>query len=181
MSVLNTYYPVRFEITDLGIYLFGFENTGLDSIEVYEVNADNELTFLRPNKYNIIFNDTNEDFISYGGAVVLKRSKLKSDTVEIYIERNTNIDQTIDLANVTRFPAETIEYVLDKLTMICQEIDNRKCNDPDGTDPVTPITQTINWYAYSRFPAAELNFALDKLTQICLEIDGDKLDLEYLP
>lgn len=181
MTVLNTYYPQIFDVSIDEEYIFTFENTGPDSIEIYEISDTNVFTYVRPSKYALLFQNPNEDFIKYGGTLVLRGTALRSDTVQIYIERNTRIFQLADLGDVQRFPAEMVEFTLDKLTMICQEINNRKCADPEAVEVTTPITQEVDWYAYTKYPAAALNFALDKLTQICLEIDGAKLDEDYLP
>lgn len=184
MTITTIYQPEVFDVDPVNEYYdFTFENTGPDSIEIYEVDADENFTFVHPNKYALIFDSykTGEDFIRYGGRLIIKTKNLLSTTEIIFVSRNTIIDQTVDLERVKRFPMETVEFVLDKLTMICQELDYRLCPDPDGIEVTTEITQLINWYAYDKFPAAEINDALDKLTQICLEIDGAKLDEEYLP
>jgi hypothetical protein len=48
--------------------------------------------------------------------------------VEISIERNTKITQQVDFQPYGPFPANIVEFALDKLTMIAQELDVRKCN-----------------------------------------------------
>ena len=99
-------------------------------------------------------------------------------TVKISLERNTLIDQTIDLPKHAKaYNGRIIGVAFDKATMIFQEIAQRKCN----VNVTTPITQTVDWTAYDDFRAEVLKASVDKLYAIANEIKNTGDDCTFNP
>jgi LysM repeat protein len=76
-----------------------------------------------------------------GGSVTL--AVAPPDTHDIRRARNVTIDQQVDYTPNDKFPAEVTEQALDKLTMICQQIDSTRThavrfNDYENIDGLLP-------------------------------------------
>ena len=171
MTVTAAYQPEFYSKNETGLYVFLMESIGSAALEVYEIDSNDQAHFLPSNFYTARFRGRRPIFD--GGQVFILQHQIP-DVAGIKIVRNTPIDQTVDWKRVERFPMKMIEFALDKLTMILQELFDRLCEtSPPGTY-TTEITQTIAFEAYAHFPAAEVNFALDKLFTIMAEIDANK-------
>lgn len=152
------YAPEAFTPIAKRTYLFTFPYTTADSIEVYEVDAQNIRTLARPQDYSLVSNGDTRAPIKSSGTIKFSRPHTVGTTA-VVIERNTRIDQTVDFPRSRPFNGRMAEYVIDKITMIQQEIAERKC----GASGSTPFTQLVTWTAYDDFKAAALNFAVEKL------------------
>lgn len=173
--ILDIYQPERFDVNADMEYQFSFEHVGLQSIEVYELDADSNRTLVGPTDYTAAFGVDRLPLYA-GGTITFSRPHTPG-TERVAIERNTRITQLVDFPTGRNFPAVMVEYTLDKATMICQELVARKC-DAVAT---TPMTQTITFHPYGYFPAAAINSALDKLIAILNEIDGTAEDCRDRP
>ena len=170
MTITAFYEPAEAAINDAQLYPFDFPCVGADAIQVYEVNADGLGLRVRRQDYFISFGSDPLDPIKANGSVQFTRDH-RASTATVRVERNTLITQLVDFPpKVGRFNEQMVEFTLDKMTMICQELAERKCIDPDLIS--YPISQEINFTAYDDMKASVINFALDKLTQIMLEIDA---------
>jgi hypothetical protein len=130
MTVNVIYNPEIFAVDGLS-YEYTFETIGADVVEVFEVDAGGVRTYVDPTGYTIALGS---GVPVYVGGIVTFGSTVTVGTVGIVIERSTPITQLIDLENYGRFPPDVIEFGLDKLTMIAQEMDANKCE----CDEVTP-------------------------------------------
>lgn len=149
---------------------FDWPSVGLDAIEVFELDVDGNRTEVAVQDYTVDFAGFRPLYT--GGNVIFTRPYL-ADTVTVSIERNTRIYQKVDFPDRRgQFNMNTVEFVLDKLTMICQELVQRKCRLVGGPRVTTPITQLAPFYPYGPLPSSILDTVLDKLTQICVEIDA---------
>lgn len=128
MTVTVIYTPETSVYIGQGTYQFTFESIGADAFELWAVDATGARTFITTNDYTTEFNGATPIFDS--GAVTITND-LPAGTTSISMERNTPITQLVDFQPYGRFPADVIEFALDKLTMICQELDARKCNIVD--------------------------------------------------
>lgn len=177
MTVFATYEPVYADITDEQSYNFPYEAVGADAIEVYE--ACDVLAIRK----RVAHSDYVIDF--HGGertptkeAATIRFSREHTPgTTRVVIERNTLIDQTTDLPFVHSFNTRMLEFTLDKLTMICQEMVQRKCTAVSAT----PITQEITFGSYRTLEDGAVTFALDKLSTIINEISGTAEDCRTTP
>jgi hypothetical protein len=174
--ILEIYEPEAFLPNANREYTFGFEHSGLASIEVYEIlDGFTEKVLVSPNDYTSEFK---QDRIPvYAGGTIRFNRPHTTGTVTITVERNTRIVQLVDFPTGRPFRAKMIEYVLDYHTMIFQEIAKRKCD----AVVTTPITQEMSFPPYGYLPAAAINAGLDKLYQIATEIDGSAEDCTDRP
>lgn len=170
MSITKQYIPEWQDANEDDEYSFFFESIGAQALEVYEVNGLGVPTFLSPNFYSVEFVGRRPLFD--GGNIIITQHQIP-DFTALKMVRNTPIYQTVDWKTFARFPSVMVEFALDRLTMILQELNNRLC-DNDLYTPVTVIDQLITWEPYDPYYASRLNFALDKLTLIAQEIAAGK-------
>ncbi len=139
---------------------FGFECIGPQAFEVWLETSIDGTTFSRvrvtPQFYQVQFGGGKPTFI--GGSVILT-GDIPSTTTRISIERNTRIDQKCDLQNFSPFMMPTLEYVLDKLTMIIQELISNKCGLGSTNQPLQPYV----YAPYTVLSARLVNDPLDIL------------------
>jgi len=165
MTVTTAYAPVDQTLNAARKYSADFPFSSVDSVEVYEL-IDGSRYLVPVSEYTIeTFGDTRYGL--FDNATVTFSRIHSAGTTGVRIERNTLIDQTVDMPKVDSFVGRSVEYALDKATLICQEIAERKCE----VDVTTPITQTYNFTGYFGFVAADINAAVAKLYAIMLEID----------
>jgi hypothetical protein len=180
MTILDPYTPYASTDLTTDTHGFDFPVSSPDAVEVYEIVrlTDNTLYqyLVPPGDYTLTFSSPQRTPSLSGGKVEFLRDYY-TQTEEIRIKRNTLIDQTVDFPSFTAFNGRMVEYALDKATMICQEIADRKCN----VVVATPMTQEIIFDGYRTFDAEALNFATDKLYQILLEIDQSADDCTDTP
>jgi hypothetical protein len=110
---------------DLGAYLFVFPNIGVESMEIWEIDTAGERTLVSASDYTLTF--TGSLPLYTGGGFVMTRVH-PAGTEFVSIERNTPITQLVDIQPYSRFPPQVLEFGLDKLTLIAQEIESRKCD-----------------------------------------------------
>ena len=177
MTILTTNYEPAFHTPiEFGERIgFTYPTIGPAAQEVYEITLAGVRTLVSLDSY----------FIEYAGSPGLRKVltggrviftvPYREDTFVISIERNTPITQLSDYKKSGEFHMDTIEFVMDKITMILQEIAFRKC-DKEGETVTTEITQLIDFYAYGPFSAETLDFVIDKATAIALEIKAAKTD-----
>ena len=130
MTITTIYAPEPYAYTGITTYPFGFESIGAEALEVWAVDVDGNRTYIAPSNYTSEFFPSNGAPIYDTGELTLT-SALPAGTVTISIERNTPITQLVDFNPYGRFGANVLEFALDKLTMICHELDVRKCNSVD--------------------------------------------------
>lgn len=130
MTVNVIYNPEVFAITSYPDFEFTFEVIGAEVVEVFEIDGFANRTYVNPADYSLALGSGVPIYV--GGTVTFNRALLGT-TTGIVIERNTPITQLIDLENYGRFPPDVIEFGLDKLTMIAQEMDAHKCNCDEVT------------------------------------------------
>jgi len=175
MTIIVGYNPQDQALTPNRVYSADFPFSERSSIEVYELIDG--LRYLVPvNDYTLeVFGDTR--YSIYDNARITFSRVHSLGTTAVRIERNTLIDQTVDFPKVSPFIGRMVEYTLDKATLICQEIAERKCL----VNVTTPITQTKNFTGYFGFNAADINAAVAKLYAIMLEIDQTGEDCSERP
>jgi len=178
MTVLTINYEPAFHTpTVFGERLrFDYPTIGNEAQEVYEITFDGVRTLVSLDSYFIEYaGETGLRKLLTGGRVIFT-VPYREDTFVISIERNTPITQLSDFNKFGDFSMDTIEFVMDKITMILQEIAYRKCNKEGGPYVTTEITQLVDFYAYGPFRASTLDFVIDKATAIALEIKLAKND-----
>lgn len=177
MTILSAYVPEILTPTAAPrTYAFSFPCVGPEAIEVYEIIGGTERQLVKVQDYSIRFGSHPRDPLKSNGSVTFNRPH-KTGTTNIVIERNTPITQLVDFPVFRSFNGRMVEFALDKLTMICQEIAERKCD----VVTTTPITQLITFTAYDDFKASVLNFAMDKINDILIEIDNSAEDCRDRP
>jgi hypothetical protein len=179
MSILTKFYlPALVVPVAWGESLrFDYPTIGDEAMEIYEINALGVRTLTPLDSYYILYSGAIgvQTAIS-GGNVIFTRPYL-DDTVEISIERNTPIYQLADFKQFGEMHMNVIEFVMDKITMIMQEIAYRKCNVSDGeTGTTIEIDQLVDFYAYGPFRATTLDFVINKATGLAAEIKAEKTD-----
>ena len=157
-------------------YGIPWESAGKDDIEIYEIArdanaAERRRERVRPQDYEIRYNKQFRSPINESGNVTITRPHPDWVT-HVSIERNTLIDQTVDLKRWSAFNGRMLEYALDKHTMIAQELVQRKCTAVTSI----PITQEITFSAYDDLKASVVNFAVNKLLTILWEIKQTAVD-----
>jgi hypothetical protein len=98
-------------------YTYVIENSGVESIVVFEVNADN--VFTEMDNYENELDGTGPPL--YDGGLIRFLTPHMVGTTRIEVWRRTDVLQLINYIAYDPFPAETHEFGLDKLTMILQE------------------------------------------------------------
>lgn len=111
MTISTTYQPVTATVTGTGPYAFSWEVISADDIAV---SIDD--VYLSPSVYTVALNGSAP---IYSSGTVTLNSPPTSGTLKI--ERFTDQTQQIDLVDLGPFPAPTLEFGLDKLTLIAQE------------------------------------------------------------
>jgi hypothetical protein len=176
MTILSAYKREILLPTDDRLYNFSFPCVGPEAVEVYEITGVNTRNLVKVQDYSIRFSSHARDPLKSNGSIRFNRPHI-DDTIRVVIERNTPITQLVDMPVFRSFNGRMVEFVLDKLTMICQEIAERKC----GVQTITPITQLITFTAYDDFKASVLNFAMDKMNDILIQIDTSSEDCRDRP
>lgn len=174
MTIEADYAPVTGLVNNDREYTFPWPAADPGDIYIYEVLTNGVFQLVRNQDYSIKFGSSPREMLNYRGTVSFNRAH-GNDVVSVRIERNTYIDQTVDYKQLSAFNTRTIEYTLDKLTMIAQEIADRKCE----VATAFPITQKVIFGSYWEVPARELNLALNKLTRIYFEIDQSGEDCRF--
>lgn len=177
MSVTKSY-TAEFSLVAGREYTFFFELIGTQAFELWATDSEDNRWLIPPNQYTMKLTGTRPLF---DGGVVTLNDDPAEEVFQYVAVRNTPIDQTVDFQNFTRFPEVLVEFAMDKLTMIAQELNDKLCDQVPGEEPATPLTQELIWESYDPFPAGNLNFALDKMTQICVELDATKAAKAGLP
>jgi hypothetical protein len=170
------YAPLIYDPTEERVYEISWPFADIASIEVYEIQQSvNEEEQRRERvRYQDLVVTADRVFNTWEnprGEVRITRPH-PSWANKISVERNTLIDQTLDLPDRRRFDGRSIEWTLDKHTMIAQELVQRKCTAITSI----PITQEINFTAYDDYKASVVNFAVDKLVTILYEISQTAVD-----
>jgi hypothetical protein len=163
--IIDEYAYVQKEIRDDREYLFAFPSVGADAIRVYEIEPNAAPVLVRQQDYTLTFGSAYRDPLKYNGRVVFNREH-GAQVTHVRITRNTYIDQTVDFRRHDPFNTRMIENALDKLTMIAQEISDRKCDAG-----LTAINQQVVFGSYWAITAGQLNRSLDKITDILFRID----------
>lgn len=169
--ILEAYAPEEYSTNSDRFYRFTFPSVGKEAIEVYEVLSTGHRVRVRQQEYTIEFASSPRDPLKYRGSVQFLRNHT-ADTELVRIERNTFMDQVVDFKQWSRFNTRMIEFSLDKLTMIAQEIAQRKCD----VGVSVPITQEITFGSYWAIQAQQVNRALEKINRILFEIDQSGSD-----
>lgn len=168
-------YPVNTVYYGVPAYWFLMESIGLEAIEVYEVDeAADTKTLVDIADYYINFGGVAP---LYDGGILVMNRQHPANITHVRLERNTRITQLVDFYRVGIFHPQTLEFVLDKATMICQEISARKCKDTiEGVPETIAISQLIDFYPGGPFEAATLEYAVQKLIDIIIEIEAASED-----
>jgi hypothetical protein len=169
--IIEAYAPEEYSVNGDRFYRFTFPSVGADAIEVYEVLSTGHRIRVPLQDYTLRFASAPRDPLKYRGSVQFLRAHT-DDTELVRIERNTFMDQVVDFKRYTAFNTRMIEFALDKLTMIAQEIANRKCD----VGVSVPITQEITFGSYWAIQAQQVNRALEKINRILFEIDQSGSD-----
>lgn len=169
MTVTTQYAPSDQALNSARTYSADFPFSELSSIEVYEIigTGEDAKRYLVPvSDYTVeLFGETRYALFDNASVTFSRIHSLNCSAVRI--ERNTLIDQTVDFPKDAPFIGRMVEYALDKATLICQEIAERKCQVVVNTE----MTQLFNFTGYFGFNAADINAAVAKLYAIMLEID----------
>jgi hypothetical protein len=165
------WYPIADAGTDV---TFDYPTIGNIAQEVYEINPAGVRTLVPLDNYFIEYTAAPERGSVFLGGTVVFTAPLLDDTWVVSIERNTPITQLTDFKKVGEFPMNTIEFVMDKITLIMQEIGFRKCSLEGGPYVTAGITQLVNFYPYGPFRAATIDFVLDKVTTIAADMMANK-------
>lgn len=169
--ITEPYTPEEYSVNADQFYRFTFPCVGAEAVEVYEVLSTGRRMRARLQDYTIRFASAPRDPLKYRGFVEFHRPHT-AGTELVRVERNTFMDQVVDFKQYTPFNTRMIEFTLDKLTMIAQELAERKC---DATVTV-PITQEIAFGSYWAIQAQQVNRALEKINRILFEIDQSGSD-----
>ena len=126
MTVLaETYTPDVLAYTGLGDYDFTYDIIGEEALEVYALNAAGDRTLIAATEYTVVLSGLAP---IWDGGTVTVTGTIPADTTQLSLERNTPITQLVDFSAYWSFPSKDVEFSLDKLTMIAQEIEYRKCD-----------------------------------------------------
>lgn len=178
MTVSLQYIPEKTTWTGVREIDFTFECSGPGAFEVWlETETEPESGIydrvqVSPQYYTVTFNGAKPTFVA--GTVLL--TGVIPDTVsQISLERNTLITQTCDLKNFAPFQMPTLEYMLDKLVMIIQEMMARKCGLSEEVKPLQPY----RFEPYAVLPASLVNHSLEIIAFYCaviIQLGGDCTD-----
>lgn len=169
--ILEAYAPEEYNVNVDQFYRFTFPCVGADAIEVYEVLSTGKRIRVPLQHFTIQFASAPRDPLKSQGSVQFTKAHT-SNTELVRIERNTFMDQVVDFKRYYAFNTRMIEFALDKLTMIAQEIAERKCD----VGVTVPITQEITFGSYWAIQAQQVNRALEKINRILFEIDQSGSD-----
>ena len=169
--ILEDYAPEEYATNAERFYRFTFPSVGQEAIFVFEVLSTGKRVPVRQQDMVISFASSPRDPLKYQGSVRLLRPHTEG-TELVRIERNTFMDQVVDFKTFTPFNTRMIEFTFDKLTMIAQEINDRKCN----TSVSVAITQEVTFGSYWSITAGQINRCLEKITRILFEIDQSGTD-----
>lgn len=112
-------------------YRYDFPVLSASHLDVYDNAPDGSSTLILPSEYTVTGAGEPD-----GGNVILDAPIADGNTLAIY--REVPIDQLLDYVPYGEFPAESHEGALDKLTMICQQLNalfDRVVLYPPGTNP----------------------------------------------
>lgn len=124
MTVDSAYFSETY-LADPGLeYPFSFESIGEDAIDVYVISSAGVYSLLSPSAYTLTFGYRSPIFSR--GKVVLD-TKLSAGE-QLHIERKTPITNDQVIPSNEDFPSAVVEFALDKLTFILQEIEDHKCD-----------------------------------------------------
>jgi hypothetical protein len=164
MTITVEYSAVKTAFTGQTAFTFPWECLGLQALEVWaETETDTPGTYdrvqLAPQEYYVVFGGGAPTFLA--GTVTLTGA-IASTVDRISIERNTPITQLADLKNFGPFKMPTLEFMLDKMVMIIQELAYRKCGFlyPD------PIAQPYRFDEYTVLSATVVDAALLNVTTL---------------
>lgn len=163
------------------VVTFTFELIGLQALEVWYEGPgtppdDFRRQLVAPQYYTAIFGSKPP---LYRGGTITLTGEVPDWVDTISIERNTPIVQLMDFSNFDYRPfyMDSIEFSADILTMIIQELAERKCN----VGIVGLIDQLLSIDAYKPLYKSSLDYMLDKLTAYCLEMDTNGDDCSSNP
>jgi hypothetical protein len=168
---LQNYSPVEVDINADREYRFPWRWVGQDSVEVYEVYIDGFRRLVPIQDYSLTTDTAPRKPIKEAGLVKFSRPH-RNDVIGVRIERNTLIVSNLDTPTFRPISIQMVEFALDKLTLIMQEMNERKCSSVVST----PITQNQLFGAYQQIRGSSIKSALDKAYQIALEIDSSAQD-----
>ena len=150
-------------------------------IEASDINVYRDNKVVSPTEYEVVLADDMSDGHFDGGDVIFGVAPTKGETIVIL--RNVPITQETDLQNNTAFYPELLESGYDKLTMICQQLEEKigrailqpvsstpggptTAPDDPGTpdDPDTPITDDP--YQTIMEGLATVNLAIETCTSL---------------
>ena len=133
MTIDTQYSFETFNLNPAKTYVFTFEHIGASTIDLYWVDSLDNATYIDPGSYTLTPGGVPPIYL--GGTIVINITAPAS-ALQLRVQRSTPVTQLVDLEPYTPFPAETMEFALDKLTLIQQEQ-----GKGDGTDiPVDPNT-----------------------------------------
>lgn len=139
MTISQNYEAERYTWDGERTLEFTFENSGLDSFEVWFETLVGDGVYTReqvqPQYYDATFYGNKPTYV--GGSVTLT-GRIADTVTRISLERNTLITQECDLKNFGAFHMPTLEFMLDKLIMIVQEMVANKCGMDAGDQPMQP-------------------------------------------
>lgn len=106
-------------------YPFQFETISKMFVKVYEVTSSTRTLLAEYTDYTVEM-PLNRDPIFYRGDIILNDPLPEGSWLEI--QRKTNISTGFDPAPLMPFKPNELEYVMDKVTMIQQEIEGHMCD-----------------------------------------------------
>ncbi len=169
MTVFVTYKPTFHDAipyVDKPAYVCGWESVGAAAIEVYEIDDTNDTRMLvDKTDYSIEFHGGERVPTKEDATITFSREHA-SNITRVSLVRNTLMEQVTDMPNVRAFNTRMLEFTIDKVTMICQEMVGRKCTAFTNT----PITQEITFGSYRVLDEGAVTAAMDKLSTIIKEI-----------
>lgn len=164
MTISTEYSATKYDNTGQTEFPFAWESIGLAAIEVWaEFETDTpgvyDRVLARPDLYTVRFGGVG---VTYSGGTVVLNQPSSPFVARISIERNTLITQTVDLKNFGPFKMPVLEFMLDKLVMIIQELAYRKCGFlyPD------PIVQPYRFDEYTVLSDTVVDAALLNVTTL---------------
>lgn len=173
-----TYQPVIVPfVAGQDTYRVEMEIVGPEAFELWYLDSDDNRTLAPPDHYTVRFSG---DAVPIYDALefTVNPVKVKANTVNFSVERNTPITQLLDFQQFYEFPMRAIEYTLDKHMMICQELAYRKCQADVGS---LEMTQLISFDPYTPLYASEVTFSVQKLIDILFAIDASAEDCRDRP
>jgi hypothetical protein len=158
MTISTEYSATKYINTGQTEFPFTWESIGLAAIEVWaEFETDTpgvyDRVLARPDLYTVRFGGVG---VTYSGGTVVLNQPSSPFVARISIERNTLITQTVDLKNFGPFKMPVLEFMLDKMVMIIQELADRKC----GVSLPSPALQPFFFYEYTVLSATVVDAAL---------------------